>query len=182
MPIVVSICSVICTLITVYFAFTSLGGVLFCKRREREKSAPQKRIAAIIPARNEAMVIGKLVESLLLQDYPRELFDVYVVPNNCSDDTEGVARAAGAKILNATGTIRTKGDVLRQAFARLTESGGYDAYCVFDADNLVAQGFFQAVNDALLDGYHVAQGFRDSKNPYDNWVSGSFSEIGRAHV
>ena len=34
--------------------------------------------------------------------------------------------------------------------------------------DLVAQGFFQAVNDALLDGYHVAQGFRDSKNPYDN--------------
>ena len=68
MPIVVSICSVICTLITVYFAITSLGGVLFCKRREREKRPPQKRVAAIIPARNEAMVIGKLVESLLLQD------------------------------------------------------------------------------------------------------------------
>ena len=63
MQIVVSICGVICTLITVYYAITSLAGVLFCKRRERARQAPQKRIAAIIPARNEAMVIGKLVES-----------------------------------------------------------------------------------------------------------------------
>ena len=175
MQIVVSICGVICTLITIYYAITSLAGVLFCKRRERAKQVPQKRIAAIIPARNEALVIGKLVESLMRQKYPRELFDVYVVPNNCNDDTEAAARAAGAKILTVTGEIRTKGDVLRQAFAQLSADGGYDAYCVFDADNLVAQGFFQAVNDALLDGCHVAQGFRDSKNPYDNWVSGSMS-------
>ena len=175
MQIVVSICGVICTLITVYYAITSLAGVLFCKRPERAKQPPRKRIAAIIPARNEALVIGKLVESLIRQDYPRQLFDVYVVPNNCDDDTEAVARAAGAETLGVSGTIRTKGDVLRQAFAQLTETGRYDAYCVFDADNLVAQGFFQAVNDALLDGCHVAQGFRDSKNPYDNWVSGSMS-------
>ena len=175
MQIVVSICGVICTLITVYYAITSLAGVLFCKRPERAKQPPRKRIAAIIPARNEALVIGKLVESLIRQDYPRQLFDVYVVPNNCDDDTEAVARAAGAEILGVSGTIRTKGDVLRQAFAQLTETGRYDAYCVFDADNLVAQGFFQAVNDALLDGCHVAQGFRDSKNPYDSWISGSMS-------
>ena len=175
MPIVVSICGVFCTLITIYYAVTSLGGVLLCKRRERAVRPAQKRIAAIIPARNEAVVIGKLVESLMRQNYPRELFDVYVVPNNCDDDTEGAARAAGAEILGVQGVIRTKGDVLRQAFAQLTATGRYDAYCVFDADNLVHEGFLQAVNDALLDGCHVAQGFRDSKNPYDNWVSGSMS-------
>ena len=100
-------------------------------------AAPAARIAAIIPARNEAVVIGKLVESLMRQNYPRELFDVYVVPNNCDDDTEGTARAAGAEILGVQGVIRTKGDVLRQAFAQLTATGRYDAYCVFDADNLV---------------------------------------------
>ena len=175
MQIAVSICGVICTLITIYYAVTSLGGLVFCKRREMAKHAPQKRIAAVIPARNEELVIGKLVESLMRQKYPRELFDVYVVPNNCNDNTAGAARAAGAQILNVEGVIRTKGDVLRQAFAQLTRTGKYDAYCVFDADNLVSAGFFQSVNDALLNGSHVAQGFRDSKNPYDNWVSGSMS-------
>lgn len=175
MPIVVTICGVLCTLITIYFAVTSVGGVLFCKRRARLSQPAQKRIAAVIPARNEALVIGKLVESLLKQDYPRELYDIYVVPNNCDDDTEGAARAAGANILRVEGPIRNKGDVLRGAFAQLAETDRYDAYCIFDADNLVDARFFQSVNDALLEGYHVAQGFRDSKNPYDNWVSGSMS-------
>ena len=175
MPIIVSICGVLSTLFTLYYAVTSLAGVLFRKRAPIASQPAQKRIAAIIPARNEAAVVGKLVESLLAQDYPRALFDIYVVPNNCSDDTEAAALSAGARVLRVEGPIRAKGDVLRGAFGQLTAMGVYDAYCVFDADNLVDARFFQNVNDMLLAGYPVAQGYRDSKNPYDNWVSGSMS-------
>ncbi len=175
MPFIVSVCGVICTLFTLYFAFTSVGGVLFRKPEKVPRRPAQKRIAAVIPARNEVAVIGKLVESLLAQDYPRELFDIYVLPNNCRDETERAALRAGARILRPEGTIRSKGDVLRMAFSQLSATGDYDAYCVFDADNLVSPGFFQCVNDMLLAGYRVAQGFRDSKNPYDSWISGSMS-------
>ena len=175
MPIIVSICGVLSTLFTLYYAVTSLAGVLFRKRAPIASQPAQKRIAAIIPARNEAAVVGKLVESLLAQDYPRALFDIYVVPNNCSDDTEAAALSVGARVLRVEGPIRAKGDVLRGAFGQLTAMGVYDAYCVFDADNLVDARFFQNVNDMLLAGYPVAQGYRDSKNPYDNWVSGSMS-------
>ena len=175
MPFIVSVCGVICTLFTLYFAFTSVGGVLFRKPEKVPRRPAQKRIAAVIPARNEVAVIGKLVESLLAQDYPRELFDIYVLPNNCRDETERAALRAGARILRPEGTIRSKGDVLRMAFSQLSATGDYDAYCVFDSDNLVSSGFFQCVNDMLLAGYRVAQGFRDSKNPYDSWISGSMS-------
>ena len=175
MPIVVSVCGILCTLFTLYYAVTSLFGALFCKPRQTPQSPAMARIAAVIPARNEAAVIGRLVESLLRQDYPRERFDIYVVPNNCTDDTEAAARAAGAEILHVEGPIRTKGDVLRGAFGQLTATGRYDAYCVFDADNLAGGGFFRAVNNALAAGYPVAQGYRDSKNPYDGWVAGSMS-------
>ena len=44
MPIVVSICSVLCTLITVYYAVTSLAGIVFCKRRERAQKPAQKLV------------------------------------------------------------------------------------------------------------------------------------------
>ena len=175
MTIIVSICSLICTLFTLYYIVTCGLGLLFRKRAVRPRQSPQKRIAAVIPARNEAAVIGQLVKSLLAPDYPGELFDVFVVPNNCSDDTEAVARAAGAQIISVDGPIRAKGDVLRGAFGQLSATGRYDAYCVFDADNLVDPGFFRAVNDALLDGFRVAQGYRDSKNPYDSWIAGSMS-------
>ncbi len=175
MRIIVGICSAVCLLFTVYYAVTCVGGVLFCRRRVHLRHPARTRIAAVIAARNESAVVGRLVESLLAQDYPRELFEIYVVPNNCTDDTESVAAAAGAKILRVDGPIRSKGDVLRGAFAQLTGTGAYDAYCVFDADNLVDRGFFGAVNDARQAGFHAAQGFRDSKNPFDSWVSGSMS-------
>lgn len=168
------LCAALCTLVSVYFGFTCVAG-LFLRRGKNPEAEPSRRIAAVIAARNEAGVIGPLVKSLLKQDYPRELYDIYVVPNNCTDDTEAVAAAAGAKILRVTGEIRSKGDVLKQAFAQLTAMGEYDAYCVFDADNLVDPGFFRAVNDARAAGYHVAQGYRDSKNPYDSWMSGSMT-------
>ncbi len=172
--IVLLACTALCTLLSLYFAITCVAG-LFLRRKATPATAPKRRIAAVVAARNEAAVVGKLVESLMNQDYPRELFDVYVAPNNCNDDTEAVARAAGAKILTCEGEIRGKGDVLRQVFARLTAMGAYDAYCVFDADNLVDRGFFRAVNDARAAGYHVAQGYRDSKNPFDSWMSGSMT-------
>ncbi len=175
MTIFVTICSVICTLFTLYYLFTSFGGLLLRRHRPIPHAEAKHRLAAVIPARNEAAVIGKLIDSLMAQDYPRELFDIYVVANNCEDDTEAVAVAAGAKPLRVEGPIRSKGDVLRGAFAQLSATGRYDAYCVFDADNLADRGFFQAVNNALSAGHLVGQGYRDTKNPFDSWVSGSLT-------
>jgi len=156
----------------VYFLITSLGGFISGRRYVLEERPDSTRIAAVIAARNEAAVVPHLVKSLLAQEYPRELFDVYVVPNNCTDNTEAVSLATGAKVLHCTEPVTRKGDALRQAFAQLTATGRYDAYCVFDADNLVHPGFFHQVNNVCLAGYDAAQGFRDSKNPFDSWLSG----------
>ena len=91
---------VIDILMAIMMALTTLYGVYFCaiailgtlrKEKPIPPAAPQKRIAAIIAARNESSVIGNLVESVLAQDYPRELMDVFVIPNNCTDDTEEAA-------------------------------------------------------------------------------------------
>lgn len=159
-------------LLAIYFIITSLGGFLSGKKYVLEEYEESTRIAAVIAARNEAAVIGELVRSLKAQDYPAELLDIYVVPNNCSDDTEQAAIQAGAKILRCAEPVRRKGDALRQAFEQLSATGAYDAYCVFDADNLAHSGFMRAVNDACRAGYDAAQGFRDSKNPFDSWLAG----------
>ena len=53
------------------------------------------RIAVIIPARNEAAAIGRVVAEL-----PREpLAQVLVVDNGSTDETASVARAAGAQVI-----------------------------------------------------------------------------------
>lgn len=133
--------------------------------------APEKKFAVLIAARNEEKVIANLIESLKRQDYPECLYDIYAIPNNCADDTKGVAQKAGALILEVTPPIQTKGDVLKQAFMLLQDSC-YDGYVIFDADNVVSPNFLQRMNDALCAGYPAAQGRRKSKNPKDSWVSG----------
>lgn len=51
---------------------------------------------AIIPAHNEEAVVADLIESLKKQDYPKELYDIYVIADNCTDKTAEVAKQAGA--------------------------------------------------------------------------------------
>lgn len=158
-----------------YFMAIAIAGNM-AKRRDIPPAPPVSRIAAIIPARNEQAVIPKLVDSLLKQRYPRTLFDIYVVPNNCTDNTRKAAMDAGALVLDCDVPVHSKGEVLRWTFEKLmTGKKGYDAFCIFDADNIVDGGFFQATNNALVAGYGVAQGYRDSKNPDDNWVAGCTS-------
>ena len=153
-----------------------VGVALFCLRRPPDygRRPARARFAVLIAARNEELVIGPLINSLLTQDYPAELYDIWVIPNNCTDHTAQAARSFGARVLPCARPVRTKGEVLRYAYERLRDRG-YDAWCVFDADNLVHRRFLAEMNSAWLAGAQAAQGFRDSKNPYDTPLSGCSS-------
>ncbi|MEY8318812.1 glycosyltransferase family 2 protein [Oscillospiraceae bacterium 50-58] len=132
------------------------------------------KFAVLVAARNEELVIGPLINSLLTQDYPAELYDIWVVPNNCTDNTARAAASFGAKVLECTVPVKSKGEVLRFAYNRL-RGRQYDAWLVFDADNVVDSRFLAEMNNARLAGAQAAQGYRDSKNPYDTAVSGCSS-------
>lgn len=173
MNIITGILGAVGALYGLWFVVIAVLGCLK-KYESPKKAAPKARFAVLIPARNEENVVGHLVRSLMGQDYPRELFDVVVIPNNCSDDTAGAARDAGAKVLDCDVPVKSKGDVLRFTFDALKDEG-YDAYCILDADNLASKGYLSAANDALCAGYEIAQGYRDSKNPSDSWVAGDTS-------
>lgn len=168
------ILSIIGSLYGLWFAAIAVLGSIK-RNKPVPAAAPRYRFAVLVPARNEAGVVGHLVRSLMNQEYPQELYDVFVIPNGCTDDTAHIAMQAGAKILECTVPTKSKGDVLRFAFGRMSEAGGYDGYCILDADNLAAPGFLRAANDMLCAGWQIAQGFRDSKNPSDSWVAGDTS-------
>ena len=163
--------SLILKIFTVYTAIVSLFFLL--PRRKIPRAQAKTRFAVLLAARNEEAVIGRTVGQLLAQHYPAELFDVYVIPNNCTDDTEGAARRAGAQILPCLGPVRNKADALHCAFAALKDSG-YDAYCVFDADNLVDPDFLARMNDAFCAGAQAAKGKQTAMNPHDAWISGCY--------
>ena len=149
---------------------------LACVRKPKDYGfhPARTKFAVLIAARNEELVIGPLINSLLTQEYPSDLYDIWVVPNNCTDNTALAARNFGAEVLECTVPVKSKGEVLRFAYNRL-RGRRYDAWLVFDADNVVDSRFLAEMNNARMAGVQAAQGYRDSKNPYDTAVSGCSS-------
>lgn len=138
----------------------------------------QHTFAIIVSARNEEFVVGHLIDSLMNQNYPRECFDVFLVADNCTDATAEVARQHGALVYERYNTSRCgKGWALNWIFRIIEEEfpGKYDAACVFDADNIADENFLTEMNHQLCAGSDVAQGYRDTKNPSDSWVSGNYA-------
>ncbi|MEG0397182.1 MAG: glycosyl transferase, partial [Oscillospiraceae bacterium] len=104
--------SVPLTIYGIYFVIMAM--LSFKKHKQYPNAAPKTRFALVVAARNEEAVISKLVDSLNGQDYPKELFEVIVAPNNCSDNTENEAAAHGARIFKHSGSVHSKGEVLSQ--------------------------------------------------------------------
>ncbi len=163
----VDIVLIIIRLYTAYFIIVSVFA--FKKRSRTEKENRFQRFAALIPARNEEKCIGNIVESLRAQDYPPELLDVFVIPNNCTDDTRGAALRAGAGVIDVSDQVNSKGTALREAMARLMDCG-YDAFIVFDADNEASQNFVSEMDKALSGNVRIAKSRIHAKNAGSGWV------------
>ena len=84
----------------VYFIVTGLLGFYKMHKSNIKEYSPQNKFAVVIPARNEENVIVSLIHSLKNQDYPQELYDIFVISNNCTDNTRAKALEAGAIVLN----------------------------------------------------------------------------------
>lgn len=137
----------------------------------------QNRFMAIIPAHNEAAVVANLIESLKNQNYPKELYDIYVIADNCTDNTAQIAKDAGAIVYERFDEKKkTKGFALQWFLAqKIKEDAPYDAFCIFDADNVADKEFLNAMNKKLCQGEDVVQGYRDIKNPTDNWITAGYA-------
>ncbi len=138
---------------------------------EKKLPEPEKLLhfAVLIPARNEEACISNIIESIQKQDYPRDLIDIYVIPNNCTDSTAAVALQAGANIMTVSARVNSKGSALNEAFFRLLRLKNHDAYCVFDADNEVNPAFFAEMNRYLAH-FRAAKSRIFAENTHESWV------------
>ena len=132
------------------------------------------KYACIICARNESGVIAELIESIKKQDYPSELLDVFVVADNCTDNTADVARTAGALVYERNNQeLRGKCYALQFIFDIIHTKyadKNYKGYFYFDADNLLAHNYITEMNNAVDAGEMIITSHRAPKN-YDNWIS-----------
>lgn len=149
---------------------------LFKKSNQLYASANHK-YAVVIAARNESAVISQLIKSIKKQNYPAELVDIYVVADNCTDNTAEVARNAGARVFERFNRQRVgKGYALDYAFKNIISSSeSYDGYFVFDADNLLDENYISEMNKVFDNGYKIVTSYRNSKNYDTNWLSAGYS-------
>lgn len=107
-------------------------------RKARPHSpAKDNRYAVLICARNEQRVIGDLIASLRGQTYSQGLLSIFVLADNCTDDTAMVARVAGANVYERFNQVQVgKGYALQELLEHLEQDypQGFDGYFVFDAE------------------------------------------------
>ena len=138
--------------LTFYYFVLSMFGLY--RKQEIKVLTPEKSFAIVVAAHNEETVIGPLLENLFLLDYPKEYYDIFVVADNCTDKTA----------------------LIEWMFHRLFKmERQYDAIVIFDADNLVKENFLFEMNSKLCQGHKIVQCYLDSKNPFDTWVTNTFS-------
>lgn len=118
----------------------------------------RRRFAVLIPAHDEATVIRRLLASLRAQQYPTDLFTVFVVADNCTDDTAALAREAGATVLERhEPALAAKGHALAWLLGRVRAAGPVDAYVVLDADSVVEADLLSRFDARMESGSRVIQ-------------------------
>lgn len=171
------IISIIFTLCYAYQFFYIFVGLL--KKPLNFIAKKQHRFAVIVSARNESGVIGNLIESIHAQNYPKELVDIFVIADNCTDNTAEVARNAGAIVYERFNKEKVgKGYALDWLFKIIDSEHSeknYEGYIIFDADNVLDPNYIKEMNKVFDNGYRIITSYRNSKNFDTNWISAGYS-------
>ncbi len=147
---------------------------LFGKKKKSPPTDMHHRYAVLICARNEERVIGDLIGSLHRQTYDIGKLTIFVMADNCTDNTAAAARAAGATVYERQDPKQVgKGYALSSLMEHLASDypEGFDGYFVFDADNILREDYVEKMDRVFSDGHEIVTSYRNSKNYGSNWIS-----------
>ena len=146
-------CLLIVALPVLYLLLAAIAPLI--KRNRFALHQPAHRIAIIVPAHNEELLISETVRSAFALNYPKELLAVLVIADNCSDATAELARGEGARVLERTGNPG-KGQGLNDAFNLLLQEN-WDAFLVLDADSCLHPETLMEIDRQLVNGSQAIQ-------------------------
>ena len=152
-------------------------GLFFTRKFKKAKT--EHKYGICIAARNEEKVIGNLIDSINNQDYPKDKYTIFVVADNCDDNTAKVAKEKGAIVYERNDLKhRTKGYALQFLFKNIEKdykTDSFEGYFIFDADNLLKKNYISKMNNAFDAGCKIITSYRNSKNFDENWIASSYA-------
>ncbi|GAB4214576.1 MAG: glycosyltransferase family 2 protein [Roseiflexaceae bacterium] len=154
-----------------YLLLLTAAAALAPRHTPARSTRPDRRFVILIPAHNEERLLPSLLASLARLDYPRELYQVHVVADNCADRTAELARAAGATAHERHDTEQIgKGYALRWLIGRVQAAGWpYDAAVILDADTVVAPNLLTVMDARLARGERAIQCYYAVREPERSW-------------
>lgn len=149
----------------------------FLTPRKEIKQNKNNKFAVLVAAHNEEKVISGILKSLDELNYPKNMYSVFVIADNCTDKTAEIAKSFGVRVIErCDANKKGKGYALEYAFDYIFKiDEEFEYVSVFDADNIVDKDFLYHINNKINTGARAVQGYLDSKNPYDSWLTFSYS-------
>ena len=141
------------------FAFFSMWG----GKKKYPTAIKRYRFVVFIPAYKEDKVIADAVDSLLEQDYPKNLVDIVVISDKMEESTNEMLSKLPIKLFFINTERSSKAYALNYAVEILKDEK-YDIVVIMDADNIVNQNFLSEINDAFYSGATALQAHRTAKN------------------
>lgn len=152
-------------------------GFFFTRKFKTAKK--EHKYAIMIAARNEKNVIGNLLDSINKQDYNMKKVTVFVVADNCTDNTAEIARNHGAICYERfDDEHKTKGFALQYLVKKIDEDYGiesFEGYFIFDADNLLNTDYITRMNESFDAGSKITCSYRNTKNFSENWIASTYA-------
>lgn len=168
---------IIALLLGTYFLVMAMASIVKKKEENPKDYKITNKFAILVPAHNEENVIASTIQSLNNLDYPKDMYDIYIIADNCNDNTVSIACKYDVNIISRFNKNEIgKGYALNYAINIIKKKNkSYTAYAFIDADNIVDKNFLLEMNKNLILGHKVIQGYIDSKNPFDSWITASYT-------
>jgi cellulose synthase/poly-beta-1,6-N-acetylglucosamine synthase-like glycosyltransferase len=152
-----------CALSVAYLLVLSCAGKFFYREKfATSATKPFSKVAILIPGYKEDGVIISTAKNLLALDYPKELYDVFIIADSFSEETLRDLRQLRVEVMEVSFEKSTKAKSLNEAFKRINKS--YEVALICDADNMLAPDFLRKINRAFSNGAQAVQGRRVAKN------------------
>lgn len=151
------------------FAFSSLYLLFFAITSFFYKSSNEinetflRKFVILIPAYKEDAVILNTASEALKQDYPSELYDIYIIADSFEPSTlELLKKNKEVNCIEVSFEHSTKARSINKALAAISED--YDGVIILDADNIMEPELLRKVNNELSKGDTAIQCHRVAKN------------------